>query len=108
MTQDVVRVTDLALACEKGGIVALGGSVPKHHICNAFLFREGAEFAVYVTTAGEFEGSNAGASISEAQTWGKIRCDAQAVKVVGDASIIFPLIVGSGAFDEVRKNEGKK
>jgi hypothetical protein len=35
----------------------------------------------------------AGARPDEAVSWGKIRADAQPVKVYGDASIIFPLIL---------------
>lgn len=35
----------------------------------------------------------AGARPDEAVSWGKIRADARPVKVCGDASILFPLIV---------------
>lgn len=37
--------------------------------------------------------SPAGARPDEAVSWGKIRADAKPVKVCGDASILFPLIV---------------
>ncbi|MCA9478475.1 MAG: deoxyhypusine synthase [Nanoarchaeota archaeon] len=97
LTDDVVNITKIALNAEKTGIIALGGSVPKHHIANVNLFRDGADYAVYLTTAGEFEGSNAGANVEEAISWGKVKDDAKRVKVVGDASITFPLLV-AGAF----------
>jgi hypothetical protein len=32
-------------------MIILGGGVAKHHICNANLMRNGADFAVYVNTA---------------------------------------------------------
>jgi deoxyhypusine synthase len=32
-------------------MIILGGGVPKHHVCNANLMRNGADFAVYVNTA---------------------------------------------------------
>ena len=35
--------------------------VPKHHICNANLMRNGADFAVFLNTAQEFDGSDSGA-----------------------------------------------
>lgn len=35
--------------------------VPKHHICNANLMKNGADFAVFVNTAQEFDGSDSGA-----------------------------------------------
>lgn len=104
MTDDVVNIINIALNAEKTGIIALGGSVPKHHIANANLFRDGADYAVYITTAMEFEGSNAGANIEEAISWGKVKDNAKHVKVVGDASIIFPLVV-LGAFKLDDKNE---
>jgi hypothetical protein len=33
------------------GMIILGGGVPKHHVCNANLMRNGADFAVYINTA---------------------------------------------------------
>jgi deoxyhypusine synthase len=55
--------------------------------------KNGADFAVYVNTAQEFDGSDSGARPDEAVSWGKIRADATPVKVCGDATILFPLIV---------------
>ncbi len=93
----IVQVTDIALNCEKMGIIAIGGSVPKHLVANAALFRDGAEYAVYLNSGLEMEGSNAGAPIDEAVSWGKIKADAQRVKVEAEASLTFPLFV-AGAF----------
>jgi deoxyhypusine synthase len=93
VAQDMVELTNITINAEKTGIIALGGSVPKHHIANANLFREGADYAIYFTTAAEYEGSNAGANTEEAISWGKLKDDAKHVKVVGDASITFPLAV---------------
>lgn len=73
-------------APRKTGVVILGGGLPKHHICNANLMRNGSDFAVYVNTAQEFDGSDSGASTGEAVSWGKIRANAQAVKVRHDGS----------------------
>lgn len=67
--------------------------VAKHHVCNANLMRNGADFAVYVNTAQEFDGSDSGARPDEAVSWGKIRVDAAPVKVYCDATIAFPLII---------------
>ena len=55
--------------------------------------KNGADFAVYVSTAQEYDGSDSGARPDEAVSWGKIRTDAKPVKVYGDASIMFPLII---------------
>lgn len=93
----IVSLTDMAINCDKMGIIAIGGSVPKHAIANAGLFREGAEFVVYINTGLEMEGSNAGAPIDEAVSWGKIKYNANKIKVDAEASLVFPLIV-AGAF----------
>ena len=55
--------------------------------------RNGADFAVYLNTAQEFDGSDSGARPDEAISWGKIKPDAQPVKVCGDATILFPLLL---------------
>jgi deoxyhypusine synthase len=39
--------------------------VPKHHICNANLMKNGADFAVFVNTAQEFDGSDSGARLPQ-------------------------------------------
>jgi deoxyhypusine synthase len=41
--------------------VFASAGVPKHHILNANLFRNGADYAVFVNTAQEFDGSDSGA-----------------------------------------------
>lgn len=91
----IVQVTDLALNCDKMGMIAIGGSVPKHLIANAGIFREGVDYAVYINTGLEMEGSNAGAPIDEAVSWGKIAVEGQKIKVEAEASLVFPLIVAS-------------
>lgn len=43
--------------------------------------RNGADYAVFVNTGQEFDGSDSGARPDEAVSWGKIRTDAKPVKV---------------------------
>ncbi|KAK9055611.1 hypothetical protein SSX86_026696 [Deinandra increscens subsp. villosa] len=77
----------------KTGMIILGGGLPKHHICNANMMRNGADYAVFINTAQEFDGSDSGARPDEAISWGKIRASAKYVKVHSDATIAFPLLV---------------
>lgn len=65
----------------KTGVIILGGGLPKHHICNANMMRNGADYAVFINTAQEFDGSDSGARPDEAISWGKIRGSAKTVKV---------------------------
>lgn len=65
----------------KTGMIILGGGIPKHHICNANMMRNGADYAVFINTGQEFDGSDSGARPDEAVSWGKIRGSAKTVKV---------------------------
>jgi len=90
---DIVKINDIALNADKTGVIVLGGGLAKHHVINANLFREGADYAVYVSTGSEGDGSIAGAKPEEAKSWGKLQGEAMAVHIEGDATIIFPLMV---------------
>ena len=76
-------------------LLAIGGSVPKHMICNAAIFAEGAKYCVYINTSTEAEGSNAGAPVSEAITWGKVHPLATSVKVQAEATLVMPLLIAA-------------
>ncbi len=47
----------------------------------------------------------AGARPDEAVSWGKIRADAKPVKVHGDASILFPLLVSQTFAKELERRQ---
>lgn len=58
-----------------------------------FTQRNGADFSVYINTGNEFDGSDSGARPDEAISWGKIKANAEQVKIHADATLIFPLLV---------------
>ncbi|KAI4504786.1 hypothetical protein M0802_000336 [Mischocyttarus mexicanus] len=91
---DLRRLNTMATKAVKSGMIIVGGGVIKHHICNANLMRNGADYAVFLNTSSEFDGSDSGARPDEAISWGKIRKDATPVKIYAEASLIFPLLVG--------------
>lgn len=111
--EDLRRINTLAVRAKRAGMIILGGGVVKHHIANACLMRNGAEYAVYINTAQEFDGSDAGARPDEAVSWGKIKVDAHSVKarcpfprtfgkpvanarqVYAEATVVFPIIVAT-------------
>ena len=86
IVEDIRRFNTIAVRAKRAGMIILGGGVVKHHIANACLMRNGAESAVYINTAQEFDGSDAGARPDEAVSWGKIKADAESVKV----SVLLP------------------
>ncbi|MCO5595132.1 hypothetical protein L7F22_049170 [Adiantum nelumboides] len=104
--QDVRAINGEAVHAspQKTGIIILGGGLPKHHICNANMMRNGADFAVFINTGQEFDGSDSGAQPDEAVSWGKICGSATPVKVHCDATIAFPLLVAQTFAKRVTKN----
>lgn len=99
ISQDMDRIIKIVLNAEKTGVIALGGGSSKHYALNAQIFRDGADYAVFVNNHHCFDASDSGAELSEAITWGKVKANALQVKVYADASIAFPLIV-AGAFKD--------
>ncbi|KAM9242416.1 deoxyhypusine synthase isoform 2-T2 [Dugong dugon] len=93
IVEDLRLINTQAIFAKRSGMIILGGGLIKHHIANANLMRNGADYVVYINTAQEFDGSDSGARPDEAVSWGKIRVDAQPVKVYADASLVFPLLV---------------
>jgi deoxyhypusine synthase len=93
VAEDIWKMNNTTLGIKKSGIIILGEGVIKHHICNANMFRNGADYAVYINTVPEYDGSDSGALPEEAVSWGKIAPKAKRVKVYAEASLVFPLIV---------------
>ena len=80
---------------EKKGVIALGGSISKHHAILSTLLNGGAEYAVYMTTAHKTSGSVSGATTNEAKSWGKVKDESDVATVIGDVTIMFPLAMAS-------------
>merc|ERR1719215_2181428 len=107
LTTDIRLINDEAIKSRKTGVIILGGGLVKHHVMNANLMRNGADFCVYVGTGQEFDGSDSGARPDEAISWGKIRVDAKPVKIYTDATLVLPLIVGKTFAEKLHKREWK-
>ncbi len=103
IARDMKKLNDMTLDAKKTGLIILGAGVVKHHILNANMLRNGCEYSVYLNNAQEFDGSDAGARPEEAISWGKILPDARSVKVFGDATILFPLIVAKTFAKDLKK-----
>ncbi len=99
---DHQKIIDFALNSEKTGAIILGGGTAKHYILDANIFREGFDYAVYITTATEHDASDSGGNQEEAISWAKIKPNAPRVIVHCDASIAFPLLV-AGSFGRKKK-----
>ncbi|MDD3264101.1 MAG: deoxyhypusine synthase family protein [Candidatus Nanoarchaeia archaeon] len=88
---------------ESQGVIALGGSISKHHAILATLLNGGASYAVYMTTAQKTSGSMSGATTNEAKSWGKVKDSSDVSTVIGDVTIMFPLAMIS-AMEELKED----
>ena len=82
----------------KTAALCLGAGLPKHHVLNANAWRLGVDYCVYINTAQEFDGCDSGALPEEAVSWGKIKPEANAVKLFSEVSVVLPLIVSQTFF----------
>ena len=105
LVNDIRRINDIAVRADCTGMLILGGGLVKHHTCNANLMRNGANFAVFINTGQEFDGSDSGASPDEAVSWGKLNINTKGVKVCADASLVFPLLVTQTFLPELKKRQ---
>ena len=92
---DIRKINSMSMAAYRAGMIILGGGLIKHHIANACLMRNGADYAVYINTGQEYDGSDAGARPDEAVSWGKIKAEAKSVKLFADVTTVLPLIVAA-------------
>jgi len=94
---DIHKLNEYTITRKKTGIILLGSGIMKHHICNANMMRNGSEYAVYINSGEEWDGADCNARPDEAVSWGKIKSGkenkCESIKVFGDATILFPLIV---------------
>lgn len=107
IVSDHQRIVDLALKYEKTGAIILGGGVPKHYVLNSNIFKDGLDYAVYVTTAQEFDASDSGGNQQEAMTWAKLKVNAPNVKIKCEASVVFPLMVAASFAKRYRERKKK-
>jgi deoxyhypusine synthase len=90
--KDEQLLNDMIWQAKKSGALIIGGGISKHHVLWWNLFKKGLDYAVYITTAVEYDGSLSGARPREAISWGKIREKAKTVTIEADATIALPII----------------
>jgi len=93
--KDEKLISDLVWNAKKSGALIIGGGISKHHTIWWNQFKNGLDYAVYITTAVEWDGSLSGARPREAVSWGKINERAKFVMIEEDATIALPIIYAS-------------
>ncbi len=93
--KDEQELADIVFTAKKTGALIIGGGISKHHTIWWNQFKNGLDYAVYITTAVEWNGSLSGARTEEAISWGKISREAKHITIEGDATVILPLLIGA-------------
>lgn len=90
--KDELELSNIAFDNKVTGALMMGGGISKHHVIWWNQFKGGLDYAVYITTATQYDGSLSGARLEEAVSWGKIKEKGKHVTIDGDATIILPLM----------------
>ena len=90
--RDFSRLVDMTYEKKRVGVIILGGGMPKHQVLIANTYRGGVDAAIQITLDRADGGGFSGAPLEEAISWGKVKSPKNLVTVVGDASILFPLL----------------
>ncbi len=89
---DADLLSGLIFKAKKSGALMIGGGISKHHTLWWNQYREGLDYAVYITTAQEFDGSSSGALVREAISWGKVTKNAKQTTIHAEATTILPFL----------------
>jgi deoxyhypusine synthase len=97
---DMPLLSDIVFGSQKVGAVLLGGGLTKHYTLASNVITGGLDAAIQITMDRPEAGSLGGAPLEEAKSWAKARCGSSLASVVGDVTVIFPLIYAA-ALDKI-------
>ncbi len=100
--KDEKDLANIVFTAKNTGALMLGGGISKHHTIWWNQFRDGLNFAVFITTAMESDGSLSGARTREAISWGKINEKARHITIEGDVTVLLPLMADA-LFERMKK-----
>jgi len=78
---------------KRTGAIILGGGLTKHFTMGSNILRGGLDLAIQITLDRPEGGSLSGAPLKEGVSWQKVQEKARFETVIGDATILFPLLV---------------
>lgn len=97
---DMADLSDIVYNSKKVTACMLGGGLPKHYTLASNILTGGIDAGIQITLDRSEGGSLSGAPLEEAKSWAKAKAASNLVTVVGDATVLFPLIV-AGALDKI-------
>ncbi|MFX0185401.1 MAG: deoxyhypusine synthase [Candidatus Hodarchaeota archaeon] len=98
--KDHAKFSEIIYGTQRMGALFLGGGVPKHFIMNGSQLHNGLSYAIQITMDRPEHGGVSGASVKEAISWGKVTKQAKWIDIIGDVTLILPLII-AGVLSQV-------
>jgi deoxyhypusine synthase len=95
LIKDELKLSNIPFDNKITGALMIGGGISKHHVIWWNQFKGGLDYAVYITTASQYDGSLSGARMTEAVSWGKVKEKAKYTTIDGDATIILPIMLAA-------------
>jgi deoxyhypusine synthase len=96
---DIIESANLVIRHPRTASIVLGGGTPKNFINQASVQAEfyddrvaGHRYAIQIIADVPHFGGASGASLEEAQSWGKLAVDAEQVTVHADVTLALPLL----------------
>jgi len=105
---DMSELSDIVFNSKKVATIILGGGLPKHYALASNLLKGGVDAAIQITMDRGETGSLSGAPLEEAKSWSKAKTDSKLITVIGDATIIFPLMLAGAKEINNQKKLKKK
>ena len=94
--KDVSAICEIFEKSPRNGMIIIGGGVPRNTIQSAAIASNKAiDYAVVITIDRPGTGGLSGSTLKESVSWGKVKSKADRTMVIGDALVIFPIIVAS-------------
>jgi deoxyhypusine synthase len=94
--KDVPQICEICGKSPRNGMIVIGGGVPRNTVQSAAIAsKKGMDYAVVITMDRPETGGLSGSTLRETVSWGKVKKAADKIMVIGDALIIFPVIVAS-------------
>lgn len=90
--RDLDNFYKVMLTAQKTAGIIVGGGIAKHHLIGAAILRNGLDYAVYLSTGTEGDGSLSDARPREAVSWNKLKEKKNSVFVEAEATLAFPLL----------------
>jgi len=94
--KEVSELISIAERAPRLGMVVIGGGVPRNTVQHAALMAgKSLDYAVIITMDRPETGGLSGSTLEETVSWGKVKKRADKAMAIGDALIIFPMMVAT-------------